>query len=58
MQAPHGKPQHKAKCCHPIANNRAGLTTLRLHLMQDALIEAASQVTVNLGHAQRPQRAR
>jgi hypothetical protein len=58
MQAPHGKPQHKAKCCHPIANNGAGLTALRLHLMQGSLIEAASQVTVNLGHAQRPQRGR
>jgi len=58
MQASHGKPQHKAKCCHPIANSGAGLTALRLHLMQGSLIEAASQVTVNLGRAQRPQRGR
>jgi len=54
VQAPHGKPQHKAKGCHPIAHNGAGLAALRLHLVQGSLIETASQVAVDLGHAQRP----
>ena len=58
MQAPHGKPQHKAKCCRPIAHNGTGLAALRLHLVQGSLIEATSQVAVDLGHAQRPQLGR